>query len=103
MQIKRQAGDLSATAAARDEAAACARVVGEERAQMKREWSEMYAAHEGLQQRISSLQRQVAEECSVAQVRPPCMRFPCMCASCMGARVHQRLRQCSDMACMTHR
>lgn len=72
MQIKQQAADLSSVAAARDEAAASARIVGEERAQMKREWSDMYAAHDGLQQRIASLQRQVAEECSVAQVSRPC-------------------------------
>lgn len=78
VQLKNQAERLSATAAARDEAAASARVVGEERAEMKREWSEMYAAHDGLQQRIAELQRRVAEGRVEAQVllalapRPAC-------------------------------
>lgn len=69
VQIKRQASDLAAMTAARDQATAAARVVGEERADMKREWSEMFAAHDGLQQRISALQHQLADECSSAQVR----------------------------------
>lgn len=83
VQLKKQEEQLAATVVSRDEAAACVRVVREERAQMKREWSEMFAAHDGLQQRIAVLQRQVAEERTAAQVRPgwegagPC----CVCCA----------------------
>eukprot|EP00892_Ulva_mutabilis_P009014 jgi/Ulvmu1/6485/UM003_0116.1 len=67
VQLKSQAKQLAATAAARDEAAASARVIGEERSDMKREWSEMFAAHDGLQQRIAALQQKVADTRTEAQ------------------------------------
>ena len=98
VQLKKQEEQLAATVVSRDEAAACVRVVREERAQMKREWSEMFAAHDGLQQRIAALQRQVAEERTAAQVRPG-WEGAGPCCVCCAARAHVLRSRRGRVAC----
>ena len=71
MDAKRKAEELASTTASLDSAAAEVRVVGKEREQMKREWTEMFSAHDSLVSRINALERQLSESHIAVQVRPP--------------------------------
>lgn len=69
VDAKRKAGELSSTTASLDAAAAEVRVVGKEREQMKREWTEMFSAHDSLVSRINALEHQLAQSHTALQVR----------------------------------
>ena len=60
VELKQQGATLQDTQAARDEAQASARVVGEERARMKAEWTDMFSAHDGLKCKIAEQAQQLA-------------------------------------------
>jgi outer membrane protein TolC len=55
VELKHQGALLQQVHVARDEAQAAARVIGEERQQMKSEWADMFSAHDGLKSKISDL------------------------------------------------
>lgn len=55
--------------AARDEAQASVRVISEERQQMKSEWADMFASHDGLKSQISHLSQQLRSSESALAVR----------------------------------
>lgn len=68
VNAKRKAEELARTTASLDAAEAETRVVGKEREQMKREWTEMYSAHDSLVSRINTLEQQLAQAHATAQV-----------------------------------
>lgn len=59
VELKQQQAVLHEIQAARDEAQASVRVVSEERQQMKAEWADMFASHDGLKNRIAELSEQL--------------------------------------------
>jgi predicted nucleic acid-binding Zn-ribbon protein len=68
VNAKRKAEELASTAASLDAAAAESRVVGKEREQLKREWTEMFSAHDSLVNRINTLERQLSQSHATSRV-----------------------------------
>jgi len=68
---------LEAMTHAHDAAAATARVMADERESMKRDWTTMFVATEGLNTRIEALEAQLAAQQQSTQVRHRA-RSPCV-------------------------